>query len=316
MMWQHHFEFLLLGYGAYLTFAEFVRAARCRTSPTSTSRRWWPASTWCCSAPTPSCAGWRGWRSRPAWTARSSRAARPPRSTPSWPAATRAARWLDELEQIKDPWFNMGTGDGLYHYYGSWHDDPSIPYASLVGHIAALKAGQRDRAPDRGAREGARPAGGGVRRAARRGARAGVPGAARALAHGLPVRRGAQVLLRLLVPVALLQQGARVRRAAREARLHRGRRGRLPPLPPRGDAGARGAVADTGRPAARRSGRTTGRRSWRAARSCSSELAEWTPPPALGAMPEAVNDPIVGDALGDHARSASRSGRARRRATS
>jgi pyruvate, water dikinase len=24
-MWQHHFEFLLLGYGAYLTFAEFVR---------------------------------------------------------------------------------------------------------------------------------------------------------------------------------------------------------------------------------------------------------------------------------------------------
>ena len=27
MMWQHHFEFLLLGYGAYLTFAEFLRAA-------------------------------------------------------------------------------------------------------------------------------------------------------------------------------------------------------------------------------------------------------------------------------------------------
>ena len=26
MMWQHHFEFLLLGYGAYLTSAEFMRA--------------------------------------------------------------------------------------------------------------------------------------------------------------------------------------------------------------------------------------------------------------------------------------------------
>ena len=36
----------------------------------------------------------------------------------------------------------MGTGDGLYHYYGSWHDDPSIPYASLIGHIAALNAGR------------------------------------------------------------------------------------------------------------------------------------------------------------------------------
>ena len=231
-----------------------VRAAtRCRTSPTSTSRRWWRASTWCCSAPTPSCAGWRGWRSRPAWTARSSRAARPRRSTPRWPSSDEGRSWLDELEKIKDPWFNMGTGDGLYHYYGSWHDDPSIPYASLIGHVAALKAGQRHRAPDRGAGEGARPAGGGVRRAARRGVAPGLPGAARALAHGLPVRRGAQVLLRLLVPVALLQQGARVRRAARQARLPRGGRGHLPALPPRGDGGARGAVADVvdRRPAAR-----------------------------------------------------------------
>ena len=53
------------------------------------------------------------------------RAARPPRSTLSWAKATPAAKWLSELEAIKDPWFNMGTGDGLYHYYGSWHDDPS-----------------------------------------------------------------------------------------------------------------------------------------------------------------------------------------------
>ena len=32
----------------------------------------------------------------------------------------------------------MATGDGLYHTYGSWLDDPTIPYASLTGHIAAL----------------------------------------------------------------------------------------------------------------------------------------------------------------------------------
>ena len=51
--------------------------------------------------------------------------------------------WLAELEKVKDPWFNMATGDGLYHYFGSWLDDPSIPYAALTGHIAALKAGQQ-----------------------------------------------------------------------------------------------------------------------------------------------------------------------------
>jgi pyruvate,water dikinase len=49
--------------------------------------------------------------------------------------------WLEELEKVKDPWFNMATGDGLYHYYGSWLDDPSIPYASLVGYVRALKEG-------------------------------------------------------------------------------------------------------------------------------------------------------------------------------
>src|SRR5204862_351060 len=47
-----------------------------------------------------------------------------------------------EVEAIKDPWFNMGTGDGLYHYYGSWNDDPRIPYQSLTGHISALQEGK------------------------------------------------------------------------------------------------------------------------------------------------------------------------------
>ena len=37
-MWQDHFEFLLLGYGAYLTFSDYCRA-RLPTSPSSTSRR-------------------------------------------------------------------------------------------------------------------------------------------------------------------------------------------------------------------------------------------------------------------------------------
>jgi pyruvate,water dikinase len=36
----------------------------------------------------------------------------------------------------------MATGDGLYHYFRSWYDDPSIPYASLKGHIDAIHSGQ------------------------------------------------------------------------------------------------------------------------------------------------------------------------------
>ena len=37
----------------------------------------------------------------------------------------------------------MATGDGLYHYYRSWLDDPSIPYAALIGHISALNSGEQ-----------------------------------------------------------------------------------------------------------------------------------------------------------------------------
>ncbi len=41
----------------------------------------------------------------------------------------------------------MATGDGLYHYYRSWLDDPSIPYAALIGHVAALRAGEQIERP-------------------------------------------------------------------------------------------------------------------------------------------------------------------------
>ena len=35
-----------------------------------------------------------------------------------------------------------GTGDGLYHYYRSWYDDPSIPYASIAAYIRACREGR------------------------------------------------------------------------------------------------------------------------------------------------------------------------------
>ena len=57
----------------------------------------------------------------------------------------------------------MATGDGLYHYYRSWLDDPSIPYASLIGHVSALKAGEQIERPTEELAARARSAGRGVR---------------------------------------------------------------------------------------------------------------------------------------------------------
>ena len=141
LMWQHHFEFLLLGYGAYATFAEFCKGNLPDIPDQHIAQM---------------VAGIDVLLFRPdAELRRLAHLAidtgvdgafvegRTPQEIESALVSSEAGRaWLSELEKVKDPWFNMATGDGLYHYYRSWLDDPSIPYASLIGHVHALRAGE------------------------------------------------------------------------------------------------------------------------------------------------------------------------------
>ncbi len=141
MMWQHHFEFLLLGYGAYGTFVEFCKGHLPDIPDQHIAQM---------------VAGIDVLLFRPdAELRRLARLAietgvdqafqqgRSPGEIDAELAQSDAGKsWLAELEEVKDPWFNMATGDGLYHYYRSWLDDPSIPYAALIGHISALNSGE------------------------------------------------------------------------------------------------------------------------------------------------------------------------------
>ncbi len=141
LMWQHHFEFLLLGYGAYGTFVEFCKGNLPDIPDQHIAQM---------------VAGIDVLLFRPdAELRRLARLAievgadgafvqgRSPAEIDSELATSEAGRrWLEELEKVKDPWFNMATGDGLTHHYRSWLDDPSIPYASLIGHIAAIRGGE------------------------------------------------------------------------------------------------------------------------------------------------------------------------------
>ena len=141
LMWQHHFEFLLLGYGAYMTFSEFCKSQLPDIPEQHIAQM---------------VAGIDVLLFRPsAELARLAKLAidtgvdgafvegRSPDEIDAELAGSEAGRaWLEALEQVKDPWFNMAAGDGLYHYYGSWYDDPTIPYASVAGHIRALKDGE------------------------------------------------------------------------------------------------------------------------------------------------------------------------------
>jgi pyruvate, water dikinase len=146
LMWQHHFEFLLLGYGAYATFSEFCKGHLPDIPEQHIAQM---------------VAGIDVLLFKP--DAELRRLARlaiergvdgafvegsSPAEIDAELRQTDAGReWLEELEKVKDPWFNMATGDGLYHYYRSWLDDPSIPYASLIGHVTAIRAGEQIERP-------------------------------------------------------------------------------------------------------------------------------------------------------------------------
>src|SRR3569833_179527 len=50
--------------------------------------------------------------------------------------------WLAELASARDPWFNINVGDGFYHYHRSWNDDLTMPFSGLPEYIRRGKAGE------------------------------------------------------------------------------------------------------------------------------------------------------------------------------
>lgn len=56
--------------------------------------------------------------------------------------ATDAGReWLAALEESKDPWFYFSYGSGMYHSHRSWIDDLSLPIQAIGDYIARLRTG-------------------------------------------------------------------------------------------------------------------------------------------------------------------------------
>ena len=146
-MWQYHFEFLLLGYGAYLTFFDFCKKAFPEISDQTVARM---------------VAGMQAEIFRPDDELRrlAKRAielgvddklcdgSTPHDIIKSLEQSGEPGRtWLEELAVSRDPWFNINVGDGFYHYHRSWNDDLSMPFAALPGYIANVKAGHRIERP-------------------------------------------------------------------------------------------------------------------------------------------------------------------------
>jgi pyruvate,water dikinase len=141
-MWQHHFEFLMLGYGAYLVFFQFCKRLFPEIADQTVARM---------------VAGIEVLMFRADDELK--RLARlavelgvdAPFLAGANPLDILAAvreqgesgrRWLEELDRSRDPWFNTSTGDGFYHHHRSWNDDLSVPFSALPRYVAMVKAGQ------------------------------------------------------------------------------------------------------------------------------------------------------------------------------
>ncbi len=50
-------------------------------------------------------------------------------------------RWISELEKAKDPWFYFSTGSGFYHHHKTWINDMTYPFISIGDYITKIEAG-------------------------------------------------------------------------------------------------------------------------------------------------------------------------------
>jgi len=140
-MWHHHTEMLMLGYGAYVVFFQFCTQAFPEISDQAVARM---------------VAGIDVIMYRPDDELR--RLARLAVDLAIDDLFTEGAvagdvlaalrgrgdageAWLAELDKARDPWFHVSTGDGFYHHHLSWNDDLTVPFAALAGYVAAVRAG-------------------------------------------------------------------------------------------------------------------------------------------------------------------------------
>jgi pyruvate, water dikinase len=140
LMWQNHFEFLLLGYGAYATFAELCKE-HLPDIPDQHIAQMVAGIDVLLFRPDAELRRLAGVAIAKGVDGAFVEGRTPREIEAELSGSDAGGEWLAELEKVKDPWFNMATGDGLTHYYRSWLDDPSIPYASIIGHINAQRAG-------------------------------------------------------------------------------------------------------------------------------------------------------------------------------
>jgi pyruvate, water dikinase len=140
--WHHHTEMLMLGYGAYVVFFEFCKQAFPEMPDQMVGRM---------------CAGIEVIMYRPDDELKRLAQLAVDNHVDDLltegadPDAVLAAmadrgeggeRWLAALAEARLPWFHVSTGDGFYHHHRSWNDDLTVPFTALPRYVRMIRDGE------------------------------------------------------------------------------------------------------------------------------------------------------------------------------
>jgi len=140
-VWQYHFEFLNLGYAAYLDYFGFCKQAFPDIPDLAVAKM---------------VSGIEVDLFRPddelkrlAKAAVDLGVANALKSGSAAEAIGRVAKakngqqWLDELEKSKNPWFNFSGGTGFYHHDPVWAENLDLPFTFMRNYITKVEAGEK-----------------------------------------------------------------------------------------------------------------------------------------------------------------------------
>ncbi|MGH1505517.1 MAG: PEP-utilizing enzyme [Acidimicrobiales bacterium] len=136
-VWQYHFEFLNLGYAAYLDFFGFCKQAFPSIPDLGIAKM---------------VAGIEVDLFRPneelkviaqkAIDAGLADVFSNPDDVPGIQAAIAGSEVERYWNEVEEPWFNFSNGTGFYHYDKTWKNSPEIPYAFIRDYIEKIQAGE------------------------------------------------------------------------------------------------------------------------------------------------------------------------------
>lgn len=141
LMWQHHTELLMLGYGAYVVFFEFCKQAFPEIPDQMVARM---------------VAGIDVIMYRPDEELKNLARLAVELGVDDVFEEGKGAeailsdleakgepgrKWIAAMDDVRDPWFNVSTGDGFYHHHRAWNDNLTVPFSALPRYVRLAKEG-------------------------------------------------------------------------------------------------------------------------------------------------------------------------------